>query len=35
MSFIGGDALEEVVEWNLGPGISGGPPHGRPAMWLC
>jgi hypothetical protein len=24
MSFLGGDALQEVVEWNPKPGVSGG-----------
>jgi hypothetical protein len=24
MSFLGGDALQEAVEWNLRPGVSGG-----------
>jgi hypothetical protein len=24
MSFLGGDALQEVVEWNTRPGVSGG-----------
>jgi hypothetical protein len=24
ISFFGGDALQEAVEWNLRPGVSGG-----------
>jgi hypothetical protein len=24
VSFLGGDALQEVVEWNLRPGVGGG-----------
>jgi hypothetical protein len=24
VSFLGGDTLQEVVEWNLRPGVSGG-----------
>jgi hypothetical protein len=30
MSFLGGDALQEVVEWNPRPGVSGGC-----ATWLA
>jgi hypothetical protein len=30
MSFLGGDTLQEVVEWNLRPGVSGGR-----ALWLA
>jgi hypothetical protein len=34
MSFLGGDALQEVVEWNPRPGVGGATLDGRPTMWL-